>query len=136
MFASHRPSARLLPCLESVLDRTARWILNVDLTLPLQAGGKTTDHATYLVPPGSADIFFPVDFGLSARLYAAAARDATGDAAPQVTTQVLKSREFFETYANVGQTACSGGGYNPLLEDFSNTSFLLASTQEDMNSTL
>ncbi len=98
--------------------------------LLLQAGGRTTDHATYLVPPGSADIFFPVDFELSARLYAAAVQSAAGDAAPQVTTQMLKSREFFEIYADVSQTACGGGGYNPLLEDFSNTSFLLASRQK------
>ena len=88
------------------------------------------------MPPGSADIFFPVEFGLLARLYAAAARDAAGDAAPHVTTRVLKSREFFQTYADVSQTACSGGGYNPLLKDFINTSFLLASTQEDVDSNL
>ena len=28
-----------------------------------------TDHASYLLPPGTADIFFPTDFQMLDRLY-------------------------------------------------------------------
>ena len=41
-----------------------------------QVGGTTKDHATYLLSRGTADVFFPTDFRMLARLYEAAARAA------------------------------------------------------------
>lgn len=42
----------------------------------LQVGGGTVDRASYLLPRGAADVFFPTDFRMLARMYEAAARAA------------------------------------------------------------
>jgi hypothetical protein len=39
-----------------------------------QVDGQVRDHGTYLVPLGSADIFFPTDFALLERMYDSVAR--------------------------------------------------------------
>lgn len=39
-------------------------------------------------------------------------------------TSVLKSREFMKRYASLADTTCAGG-YNPLLQDFKNTTFFI-----------
>lgn len=39
----------------------------------------------------------------------------------------MKSRDFMKRYASIGETTAAGG-YNPLLQDFSNTSFFVGST--------
>lgn len=36
----------------------------------------------------------------------------------------MKSREFMKRYASLAETTCAGG-YNPLLQDFRNTSFFI-----------
>ena len=33
-----------------------------------------TDHASYLLPPGTADIFFPTDFQMLDRMYSSVAK--------------------------------------------------------------
>ena len=33
-----------------------------------------TDHASYLLPPGAADIFFPTDFQMLDRMYSSVAK--------------------------------------------------------------
>ena len=40
----------------------------------LQDAGLTTDHASYLLPHGTADIFFPTDFQMLDRLYSSVAK--------------------------------------------------------------
>ena len=111
-------------------------------------GGQTTDHSTYLVPKGVADIFFPTDFSLLARLYRDAAQRAQQHhqqsqqsqgpkagagslaAARQAQrAQHMKTAEFMQRFA-AGEAARGGtqSGYNPLLEDYTNTSFFLGDT--------
>lgn len=90
--------------------------------------GRTIDHRSYLVPRGSADIFFPTDFGMLSRLHADAAARA-GRAVPRHGAVVgggrhMKSAEFMRLYADLAATR-TRSGYNPLLEDYSNTSFFL-----------
>ena len=42
----------------------------------LQEAGVARDHATLLVPPGTADIFFPTDFQMLDRMYSSTAKAA------------------------------------------------------------
>jgi hypothetical protein len=132
---------------------------------------KTVDHPTYMSPrAGTADIFFPTDFELLARMIAAvrteadasrsvdstsvatvtsAVENAGRSCAPAPPTisrasvpqrhasagsnssssgnavQVLASSEFLRTWGEVARTATLTG-YNPMLEDYSNTRFILA----------
>ncbi|GAB4824262.1 hypothetical protein N2152v2_011308 [Parachlorella kessleri] len=106
-------------------------------------GGQTTDHRTYLVPKGTADIFFPTDFSLLARLYQEAAQRAkrgpqhsldgpkagagSSSAAQQARrAQHMKTADFMRRFA-AGEAAMAQtqSGYNPLLEDYTNTSVFL-----------
>ena len=119
-------------------------------------GGRTQDHATYLVPRGTADIFFPSDFELLRRVYdaageeAAAAREVEGggegrcgppasspltaaaaEAAdgpspslPPRRAAVASSSAFLRRHYRDAGCCRTLGGYNPLLDDFSNTAVL------------
>jgi len=90
------------------------------MSLCMQVGGTTIDHSTYLVDTGTADIFFPSDFALLQRLYQGAAPQQRG-------ARHMKSKEFFKQHAPDGGGATkTASGYNPLVEDYSNTSFLLS----------
>lgn len=102
-----------------------------------QVGGTTVDHGTYLVPRGTADIFFPTDFSLLCRLYRAAAAvaggppergpDAAGAAHPMVAAEHLGTAEFMLRWAPSAAATRTASGYNPLLEDYSNSAFFLGS---------
>lgn len=80
------------------------------------------DFGSYLVPRGAADVFFPSDFGMLARLYLAAAQGGAQ------TASVQKSSRFLEVYADLAATRTLDN-YNPLIEDFLNTSVLCATTK-------
>ena len=82
--------------------------------------GGYLEYDTVLVEPGSCDIFFPTDFEALRHAH----RRVCGR-----ESAVVKSRAFFETYANVGATA-TASGYNPLLEDYENTSFLVTASDD------
>eukprot|EP00892_Ulva_mutabilis_P008608 jgi/Ulvmu1/6119/UM027_0097.1 len=86
------------------------------------AHGRSVDYDNFLQPPGSVDVFFPTDFEAAKRLWHAAAglqgRGARG-------TSVVPSSAFLNVYANTRKTKTLTA-YNPLIDDFSNTSFLLA----------
>ena len=91
-------------------------------------GGQTSDLQSYLEKVGQADVFFPTDFETLRVLDAAAAKkspdqDRTGEVKPK--SQVTTTRAFMEKWARVDATA-TGSGYNPLLQDFSNTKFFLS----------
>eukprot|EP00241_Pyramimonas_parkeae_P001559 CAMPEP_0114269190 /NCGR_PEP_ID=MMETSP0058-20121206/26452_1 /TAXON_ID=36894 /ORGANISM="Pyramimonas parkeae, CCMP726" /LENGTH=470 /DNA_ID=CAMNT_0001387603 /DNA_START=70 /DNA_END=1483 /DNA_ORIENTATION=+ len=96
--------------------------------------GRTHDYSTYLVPRGDADIFFPTDFDSLKRIYTAS-RSATmlegksgRDNTPESLVsdpQVLTTRKFMEQHAIIGSTQTLDG-YNPLLEDFTNTRIFLS----------
>lgn len=80
------------------------------------------DFGSYLVPRGAADVFFPSDFSMLARLYKGAAQGGAQ------TVSVQKSSRFLEAYADLAATRTISG-YNPLIEDFLNTSVLCATTR-------
>ncbi|EIE25916.1 DUF185-domain-containing protein [Coccomyxa subellipsoidea C-169] len=86
-------------------------------------GGQTIDHSTYLMEPGSADIFFPTDFYMLERMYGVLAKQGLASAGG-ISTAVMKSEAFMKRYASIADTTTSNG-YNPLLQDYSNTSFFV-----------
>ena len=77
----------------------------------------TKDFGSYLVPRGAADVFFPSDFAMLARLY-------TGAAMGKQNIIVQKSPDFLEKYADLAVTRTITG-YNPMVDDFQNTSVLI-----------
>jgi hypothetical protein len=102
------------------------------------ASRATVDHATYLSPadPGSADIFFPTDFGLLAAMASAAcgrpvrrsSSSSSSFSAAQLeepgSVRVVSNKDFLQSFADVN--ACrTRNGYNPLLEDWTNTRWLI-----------
>lgn len=88
--------------------------------------GRTKDYGTYLVQPGVADIFFPSEFELLSRLYDQN-KSSRGSAGAATSTRFLKSKDFFEKWVDGKErlTRCRDG-YDPMLEDYSNTSFLIS----------
>ena len=103
-------------------------------------GGAAKDHGTVLVPPGQADIFFPSNFELLGLLFEhsracccqvdrGGSRSSGGEMAVASSSlpRVTKAREFFKEWASQEdekKRQCRDG-YDPLLDDYSNTSFLL-----------
>jgi SAM-dependent methyltransferase len=88
-------------------------------------GGSTFDHGTYLVPRGQADIFFPTCFNLMRRLYLDSA--AASGAGEGRAVEWMKTERFVRRFApSAAAAAATAGGYNPLLEDYSNTAVLLS----------
>ena len=95
---------------------------------------------TLQVPRGSADIFFPSDFELLARLYAHAAAEAVADdcggaqgggtieGGRRAAARVLSTAEFMREVLSPQKLAEAAtlGGFNPLVDDFSNTALLLS----------
>lgn len=97
--------------------------------LYMQEQGKNVDHDSLLVPTGSADIFFPTDFEATKQLWMSCQDRA--QAAPSdhvgVRASVQPTAAFMNTYGNTHRTKTMTA-YNPLLDDFTNTSFLIADT--------
>lgn len=89
--------------------------------------GAHVDHPSYVVNKGGADIFFPVDFSLLRDLYRyLAQRDDRINGGGGHRTRVCKSARFLYEYGEWRETE-TRSGYNPLMEDFRNTCFFLAS---------
>jgi hypothetical protein len=91
--------------------------------------GENCDHPTYLVPFGSSDILFPTDFTSLERLYrgsaaASSSSSSSSSTVVAVSAKTVKSHTFLKTYADVAATA-TRSGYNPILEDFTNTSVFI-----------
>ena len=90
-------------------------------------GGRAVDYPSILAaPPGGADIFFPTDFDLAAGLHAAAAVKA---GCTPLAAAWPKAAEFLAAHADLAATR-TRSGWNPLLDDFDNTSVLLAECRE------
>lgn len=66
---------------------------------------------------GTADIFFPTDFLALKYAY----ESITGFSA-----DVLSPEKFFRRFPDVVKNTKTGSGYQPLLEDYSNTSYLIS----------
>ena len=73
------------------------------------------DFDTYLVKQGEADIFFPTNFYLLKNMYLEICKKKC---------LVMKSHEFINEFAKE-KWAETRSGYNPLKEDFLNTSILI-----------
>lgn len=86
------------------------------------------DHDSLLVPTGSADIFFPTNFEAAKHLWMSCRGDAVASSEHRgFRASVQPSAVFMNTYGNTRKTKTMTA-YNPLLDDFANTSFLLADT--------
>ncbi|KAF0743122.1 hypothetical protein Ae201684_002179 [Aphanomyces euteiches] len=83
-----------------------------------KTAGTTEDHDTYLVPGGIADIFFPTDFVKLKHAYCQALNRQSHE------VSIVKSKAFLEQFADTDKTRTILG-YNPLLDDYANTSFIL-----------
>ncbi|KAF1315951.1 putative s-adenosyl-l-methionine-dependent methyltransferase mida, partial [Globisporangium splendens] len=84
-----------------------------------KTSGMTEDHDTYLVEGGVADIFFATDFAKLKKAYCTTLTRKPDE------VSVVKSGAFLKEFADLNRTKTITG-YNPLLEDYSNTSFLLS----------
>lgn len=74
------------------------------------------DYGSYLLPPGLLEIFFPTDFSLLKLAY---------ESITKKECQVMKTTDFMCNYAPLTLSKTITG-YNPLIEDFLNTSFLIS----------
>ncbi|TMW67067.1 hypothetical protein Poli38472_012183 [Pythium oligandrum] len=81
--------------------------------------GVTEDHDTYLVQGGVADIFFATDFARLKRAYCSVLNRKPEE------VSVVKSASFLKEFGDVSKTKTLTG-YNPLIQDYSNTSFILS----------
>jgi ornithine carbamoyltransferase len=95
----------------------------------LQRAGRNVDFDTYLLPPGSADVFFASDFPNLMNLWHAT-RSQTHNAKHQrdaaaTRADVVPTGVFMNMYADVKRTKTMAA-FNPLLDDFNNTAFMLA----------
>lgn len=86
-------------------------------------GGKV-DHGSYLENFGNADIFFATDF----RWLASAYSEVMG---PSASATVMSSDVFLSRNVNPRRTQ-TRTGYNPMLEDYRNTAFLIAKSRADL----
>lgn len=89
-------------------------------------GGKTRDWGTLFPPFGSSDIFFPSNFELLKQMYLL--RSTLKSVSQGVRYE--KAASFFKNNVPDISQATTQSGFVPLLEDYSNTTFLLT-TQAD-----
>ena len=89
----------------------------------VQRQGHTLDlRGDYLRAMGEADILFPTHFQHLNTLVEAASRRAAGGGGAAVAARSLSTAEFMRTWHPEGMTR-TGSGFDPLVDDFSNTAF-------------
>ncbi len=116
--AAARPAHRLIAADFDALPGVSIAGANAPLVASQRGGGTTTDHATYLVPRGEADIFFPTDFEFL-RIMEADVRTRSGARA-----ESLRTADFLLRALAPGEEwrRCTvASGFNPLLSEFPNT---------------
>jgi hypothetical protein len=92
-----------------------------------RGGGTTMDHASYLLPRGAADIFFPTDFSLLRALAADARARAGGSSAASAAGgagRSMRTSDFLIEALSPGRewrSCAAASGFNPLLVEFPNT---------------
>ena len=86
--------------------------------------GEVTDHATYMVELGTVDIFFPTCFHRLLRMHAGVCSRGAGSVR-RGPGLVVKQREFLEEFADLRATRTISG-FNPLLDDFRNSSMFIS----------
>ncbi|KAL3689004.1 hypothetical protein R1sor_015313 [Riccia sorocarpa] len=87
-------------------------------------GGVNRDHTSYLEAKGHADIFFPTDFSVLQKLdqHCAATHGISGAAR---RSSIVNSAQFMDLFADT-EESLTRSGYNPLLEDYSNTKMFIS----------
>lgn len=122
-----RPNHRLIAADFDSLPNVRIDGVNAPLVASQREGGRTDDHASYLLPEsltGSADVFFPTCFQtLRAIDFVTSSRNVQRSNAR--LSSIVTTRQFMSEYADIQETT-TGSGYNPLLQDFTNTKFLLS----------
>ena len=89
--------------------------------------GENKDYPSYLDNPGNVDIFFQTDFD---RLRIAYEQIGREHGSPHAHAHVQRSKDFLIQHAEHHRTR-TRGGYNPMIDDYQNTCFLLANTVAD-----
>lgn len=81
-------------------------------------GNETIEQSSFLnATKGEYDILFPTNFNLLQAVYHMSATEACA-------SQICSSKDFMKQYADLSATRTKLG-YNPLLEDFTNTAFFI-----------
>jgi SAM-dependent MidA family methyltransferase len=75
-----------------------------------QQGNRTLIQQTYLLPFGSADIFFPTDFPMLQHVYSNVTEKAS---------RTMTHEQFAETFCD-HEAVKAADGFNPLLKDYTN----------------
>jgi hypothetical protein len=122
-----RPNHRFIAADFDALPNVRIEGVNAPLVATQRTGGQTDDLDTYLLPDrlvGSADVFFPTCFDTLRAIDFATSSQNTHRANARLCT-ILTTKKFMSDYADVAATV-TGSGYNPLLQDFLNTKFLLS----------
>ena len=129
--AAARPGARLILADFDELPGVCLPGLRAPLVASQRGGGVTTDHDTWLLPRGAADVFFPTDFGLLQALVADAAARSGGTAQAAQQGRACRSPQtaaFLTEALSPGREwrhAAAASGFNPLLSEFPNTSVFI-----------
>ena len=93
-----------LPRQDSLVGVNAPIVASKSLT------GIDVDHTSYLIPAGKADIFFPTNFLLTAKIH---------EQIFSKSSSILTHADFVRNYCDLKETE-TRNGYNPLLEDYQN----------------
>jgi hypothetical protein len=88
-----------------------------------QVSGQVTDFDSYLTQPGTVDVFFPTNFAAAQRLWERA--KPSNRPARRGRVERMPNRTFMTLYAELARTKTMTT-FNPLMDDFQNTAFLLA----------
>ena len=84
--------------------------------------GRSLDYNSYLANFGNVDIFFPTDFACLKEMRVQTM--SSHYERLEETVRCMKGKQFLVKYGDFALTK-TFSGYNPLLEDFENTSFLV-----------
>ncbi len=101
--------------------------VNAPLVASQREGGQTVDHDTYLLPTqqeGSVDVFFPTCFDTLRGIDFMTSSQNEHRSNARLCS-IVTTKKFMTDYADLDATT-TGSGYNPLLQDFTNTKFLLS----------
>jgi hypothetical protein len=97
-------------------EKNNREVINAPIvSKKLKKAHEKKDFDSYLVDQGEADIFFPTNFELLKKMYSGVCKKKA---------VYMKTHEFVSEFAKE-KWAETQSGYNPLKEDFLNTSFFL-----------
>lgn len=116
MFPNHQMILADFDCfLTSLNKKTLKGINAPLITNKLQSPTDWDKYETYMIPRGAADICFPSDFHFLQHAY----REIT-----KQPVTIYKNKEFIDIFA-LESWATTQNNYNPMREEYFNTSFLV-----------